>query len=260
MGILIAVTGKGGVGKTAVTALIVKCLVKRYGDRKNILVIDADPDANLPDALGVEVDVKNTIGYIANEFKKSIARGELPPSVDKGSILESRVLEAVVEIDKYDLLVMWRTEGEGCYCFVNEVLSKALDWLMDGYDFVVMDCEAGLEHFNRRVFKNVDHLMIVVDGSKQSFDTAKRIKSVVYEVGIKVANMWIIANKVPKNCTGIVEERCREISIPLLGVLPVDQQVFEYYIKGTPIYSLPDDNPCVRAIEEMLDKIGILAL
>ena len=260
MGILVAVTGKGGVGKTAVTALIVKCLVKRYGDRKNILVIDADPDANLPDALGVNVDVRNTIGYIANEFKKSIARGELPPSADKGAILESRVLEAVVELDKYDLLVMWRTEGEGCYCFVNEVLSKALDWLMDGYDIVVMDCEAGLEHFNRRVFKSVDHLLIVVDGSKQSFDTAERIKSIVQEVGIKVDNMWIIANKIPENCIDIVRERCKRVSIPLLGVLPIDSQVFEYYIKGLPVYNLPDNNPCVKAIGEMLDKIGLLAL
>jgi len=255
---LIAVSGKGGVGKTAVTALILKCLIETCNEEKNILVVDADPDANLAETIGVNVDVKKTVGYIATEFKKLIAQGKLPPSIDKGAYLESRVLESVIELDRFDMLVMWRTEGEGCYCFVNEVLSRAIEWLMDGYDIVLMDCEAGLEHFNRRVFKEITHLIIVVDGSRHSFDTALRIKSVIDEVGIKVENMWIVGNRIPKQCYELVEKRCRELGIPLLGIIPLNETLFQYYIEGVPLLKLPSNHEVVNEVRKMLRKINLI--
>ncbi len=258
MGILIAVTGKGGTGKTAVTALMLKCLIEEYMNRKNILVIDADPDANLAEELGVSYDVRKTIGYIATQFKKMVSEGRIPSGIDKSVLLESKVLEAVEEFDHFDLLVMWRTEGEGCYCFVNEVLSKALDWLIDGYDIVLMDCEAGLEHFNRRIFKEVDHLFIVVDGSKPSFETAKRIKDIVAEVRIRVSNMWIIGNRVPNTCIDVVRRRCNEIGIPLAGIIPPSNTVNEYYILGKPLIDLPSDDNVVKTVKDILLKVGLL--
>jgi len=262
LGTLIAVSGKGGTGKTLISALIIRCLVEASRalgyEKRSILAIDADPDANLADALGIEIDVRRTVGYVAMEFKEMASRGALPPGIDKGSYLESKVMEVVYELEDFDLLVMWRTEGEGCYCFVNEVLSKALDWLVGGYDIVVMDCEAGLEHFNRRLFKAVDHLIIVVDGSRQSFETAKRIKEVVEEVKIGVKNMWIVGNRIPSGCEEIVYRRAEEVGIPLLGIVPLHEDIYRLYIEGKPVTELPRDHIVVKSVESMLRKLGLI--
>ncbi|MEM2534845.1 MAG: ArsA-related P-loop ATPase, partial [Candidatus Nezhaarchaeales archaeon] len=149
--LVIAVSGKGGVGKTTITALMLRALIDM--GIKSILVVDADPASNLPDVLGVKIG--KTVGEVTNELKKAIDRGELPPLLSKRDFLEFKVFEVLNELPDFDLLVMGRTEGEGCYCMVNDVLTEVVDALSRNYAITLMDMEAGLEHLSRRTDRDV---------------------------------------------------------------------------------------------------------
>ena len=151
-------SGKGGTGKTTFSALFLRLLRKSEKYKENgILVIDADPDTNLPDVLGHKVLRDQTIGGVADVLKKKISSGALPPMIDKQKLLEGQIFEKIIEADdySYDLLTMGRHEGEGCYCFINSLLTGILDNLVKGYDIIVIDLEAGLEHLSRRTTSNV---------------------------------------------------------------------------------------------------------
>ena len=167
---IIAVSGKGGTGKTLVSSLLIKILSETG---KDVLAIDADPDSNLPEALGVEV-VK-TVGDIREELKQETAEGKIPAGMNKWDILDYKIMESVVESPEFDLVVMGRPEGSGCYCAVNNMLRKIIETLSSNYDFIIIDTEAGLEHLSRRTTQNVNVMLIVTDISKRGFLTAQRI-------------------------------------------------------------------------------------
>ncbi len=257
MSTLIAVSGKGGVGKTVITALMLKAIIEEGIEDRAILVIDADPDANLADVLGIPFDVKKTLGYVATEFKKELERASIS-EVDKATVLQTQVLEVVQELPKFDFLVMWRTEGEGCYCFVNAVLSNVLEWLMDQYDIILADCEAGLEHFNRRVFKAIDYLVLVTDQSKASFDTVKRVLDVVHEVGIRVRNVGIVVNKFREHYRERVTKLASELGVEIWGFVPYSEVIEEFMSEARSLMELPGDEAAYVAVKEVLKKIGIL--
>jgi CO dehydrogenase maturation factor len=247
---IIAVTGKGGTGKTATSALLIRQLAK---GNKVILAVDADPDTNLPETLGC--DVSKTIGDI-KEFMHS-ERDNLPPDTNKESVLKSKLYEIIEEMPKYDLLVMGRPEGAGCYCYVNNILRGIMDKLVDNYDVLIIDAEAGLEHFSRRIFRRVDDLIVVTDGSRRGLRTAERIRELVDEMETDVSNIYVIANKVTETNREIIASTAKELGLELIGMIPVDEMLIRKDLAGEPLFDLPDDSAAVMEVERITAKLGL---
>ena len=224
--LVLAVSGKGGVGKTTVTALITRLLSE--SGKYDVLVIDANPDSNLPDVLGIPV--AKTVGDMATALRKSIEKGEIPLQVSKRELLESRVFEVLKETPDFDLLVMGRTEGEGCYCLVNSLLTHIIDTLSKNYDLTIMDMEAGLEHLSRRTSRDVDIMLIVTDLSFMGFQTARRIKELAKEVHIEFKKLYLIGNRYTKDKEGIVMKKAEEIGIEYGGIVPLAEKVLTKHL------------------------------
>jgi len=252
--LVIAVSGKGGVGKTSTTALILKTLID--SGVKSILVVDANPDSNLPEVLGVEV--QKTVGDVTNELKKAIDRGELPPMLSKRDLLEFKVFEVLKELPEFDLLVMGRTEGEGCYCMVNDVLTEVVDTLSRNYAITLMDMEAGLEHLSRRTDRDVDYMLIVTDLSKMGFLTASRIKKLAGEVHIQFKKIFLVGNRFPPNKEGLLYKYAEEIGVEPLGIIPYDENIARFNLEGIPLLKLPSDSPALLAVKGIVKKMGLI--
>jgi CO dehydrogenase maturation factor len=181
LGKVIAVTGKGGTGKTAVTAMLIRHLLKGSARKYKILAIDADPDANLADALGVTVS--KTIGDMREFMQQS--RYTTPPDTDKQALFQSKLFEILTEEEGYDLLVMGKPEGSGCYCFVNNLLRGIMDKTVSDYDLTIIDTPAGLEHLSRKTIPDLDILVVVTDESRRGLTTAERIRDLAGEIELR---------------------------------------------------------------------------
>jgi CO dehydrogenase maturation factor len=251
----ISISGKGGVGKTAVTSLLLRALLKN--GRGSILAVDADPATNLPDTLGVQVD--RTVGMVANELRGRIAKGDLPPGAAKKDMLEAAVFGAIVEGERFDLLAMGRTEGEGCYCYVNSLLTEILDTISSNYEVVLMDMEAGLEHLSRRTDRDLETLLIVTDPSKMGLNTARRIKELADEVHIKIAKALLVGNTFPSEMEGELREYASRIKVEYCGIIPYDPKMAEYNVRGISLLELPDTSQAARRVEEIAARMGLLA-
>jgi len=251
---VVSVSGKGGVGKSTVTVLLLKSLLD--AGKGSILVVDADPDSNLADLLNVEAGL--TVATIAARLKKDIAEGKFPPDFSKRDYFESKVFEVLCEEEGFDLLVMGRGEGEGCYCAVNDLLTNILDTLSKNYDYTLMDMEAGLEHLSRRTDRDVDVMVIVVDGSRLSQLTAKRIKEVAKEVHINFKRIVAVGNKVPPELGENLTEKVESLGLEFLGIIPNDQTIVSYELEGRSLLELPKDSPAVKAAREIASKIGLI--
>jgi CO dehydrogenase maturation factor len=253
--LVIAVSGKGGVGKTSITALMIRLLSEDKS--RSILAIDANPDSNLPNVLGISAN--KTVGMVTDELKKSIERAEIPIEMTKEDILESHVFEILKETPNFDLLVMGRGEGEGCYCPVNALLTRIIDTLSKNYDMTIMDMEAGLEHLSRRTDRDVDTMFIVTDPSSMGLQTAKRIKELAREVHIQFNKIYLIANRVKPEMESRIKEDATKMNVEFAGTVPYDDNVFNYNLEGKPLTSLPNNSPAVVSIKEILLKTGLLS-
>ena len=176
---IIAVSGKGGTGKTLVSSILVKLLSKTG---KDLLVIDADPDSNMPETLGV--DIEKTVGDVREDLKKDIGEGNIPTGMNKWDILDYKIMESIIETPDFDLLMMGRPEGSGCYCAVNNMLRKIIENVSSNYDYIIIDTEAGLEHLSRRTTQNVDTMLVVSDSSRRGLQTASRVGKLANELDI----------------------------------------------------------------------------
>lgn len=254
--LVIALSGKGGVGKTSITALMIK-LLSENSSRRSILAIDANPDSNLPNVLGISVD--KTVGIVTDELKKSIERAKIPIGMTKEDILESHVFEILKETSDFDLLVMGRGEGEGCYCPVNALLTRIIDTLSKNYDLTIIDMEAGLEHLSRRTDRDVDIMFIVTDPSSMGLQTAKRIKELAKEVRIQFKRIYLIANRFKPEMESKIAEDAMRIGMELAGTLPYDDNIFRFNMEGKPLTNLPNDSPAVASLKNILLKIGLLS-
>ncbi|MBS7644936.1 MAG: AAA family ATPase [Candidatus Bathyarchaeia archaeon] len=252
MALVISVSGKGGVGKTVVTALLLKLMI----GRGSILAVDADPATNLPDVLGVRVE--KTVGAVVDELKRRVQRGDLASTISKEGVLEAWIYEVLVEADGFDLLAMGRTEGEGCYCSVNYMLAKIVDSLSRNYDYTLMDMEAGLEHLSRRTDRSVDLMLIVTDPSKMGLETARRIRELAEEVHIEVKRIALIGNNFPQGLNKRIEEEASQLGLELVGSIPPDPSIMEYNIQGKPLLELPMDSPSLKALKLIAEKLGII--
>ena len=245
----IAVTGKGGVGKTTITALIIRHLRDRAAGA--ILAIDADPDCNLATVLGVHVD--HTLGDVREETLEAVRK--LPLGMDKASYIQAGLHETLVETRKVDFLVMGRPEGPGCYCYVNNLLRKFADDLLPSYEWVVMDSEAGMEHLSRRTASRLDHLVVVVNGNPLSIDCARRIGGVIASVKNDVRNKYLLINGVPEERIESVRRRAGELEMTYLGCIPHDEAVEEKVLTGRSLYELGDTEATLR-MGEVMRKLG----
>lgn len=253
MPITIAVAGKGGTGKTTTTGLVIDYLRKNHQEKGPILAIDADANANLNEVLGESVDT--TIGSMREKVAREMK--DLT-GISKNQYLEYNVQSAIVEGEGYDLIVMGRPEGPGCYCFVNNMLRDYIDVLAKNYAFVVMDNEAGMEHISRKTTRDVDVLLIVSDASRRGIQAAGRIQALVKEVKIFVKEMGLVVSKAPN---GILEpgleEEIKIQGLKLLGVIPQDPQVYEYDAAGKATATLPEDSIAKTAVKEIMQKVGL---
>lgn len=247
---IIAVSGKGGTGKTLVSSLLIKAL---SGTKKNILAIDADPDSNLPEALGVEVH--KTVGDVREELKEDTAKGRIPTGMNKWDILDYRVMESIIETPNFDLLVMGRPEGSGCYCAVNNMLRRIIENLSSNYDVIIIDTEAGLEHLSRRTTQNVDVMLVVTDKSKRGILTAQRIGQLAEELDINFQKLFLVLNRVNAQNKNDVLSKVKETGLELVGVIYEDDQVTDFDIEGRPLVELPSESNTVKAVSGMLSRI-----
>jgi CO dehydrogenase maturation factor len=219
MAFTIAITGKGGVGKTTLSALVLQWLVAE--GRSPVLAVDADANANLHEALGI--DYTASVGGIREDARRQAK--ELA-GIAKQEFLDLRVQEALVEEAGYDLIVMGRPEGPGCYCFANNVLRDVIQRLAEHYQYIVVDSEAGLEHVSRRTLLRIDLLVTVSDCSVRGVRTAGRLAKLAEEMGTPVGRTGLVVNRVPD---GVLPEGVRaaadETGLPLLAVIPFDDEV-----------------------------------
>ncbi len=246
----IAVAGKGGTGKTTIASLIIRMIVKhKLG---SLLCIDADSNATLAPMLGF--DVKNTLGTMREAALKEMAT--LPPGMTKQDYLEYKLNEVLYETKDFDILVMGRPEGPGCYCYVNHVLRGYIDILAKNYDYLVMDNEAGMEHISRRTTQDVDILLTVSDYSPVGVKTAKRLKDLIAELEIRVEREYLILNRAPNEVSERIMEEIEKNGLNLLGTIPDDEIVSEFIFSEKSLLDLPDDSKAVVSLERiLLDKI-----
>ncbi len=253
---VIAVTGKGGTGKTTLAGLIIRYL--RETGRTPILAVDADPDSNLPQAIGLGGEKSiGTIGRARQDF--FAGRGAVPAGVPKQAYLELRLNEVLIETADIDLLVMGRPEGAGCYCYINNVLRHFLESLGGNYPWVVIDNEAGLEHLSRRTAQRVDVLLVVSDYSMNGLRAAGRIRELSEELELEIGRRFLVINRVPGELSGAFRLQAEQQGLSLLGVIPVDQSIGEGDLAGRAVIDLPADNPAVRAVHDLMQTMIVAA-
>ena len=247
MSCLIAVTGKGGVGKTTISALLVSRLVA--AGKNPVLAIDADPNSCLDSALGVTV--ANTVGKAREDVRKEVQDGLA--GISKQERLQLKISESLVEAEGFDLIAMGRPEGAGCYCYANGVLKNVIGELAKQYPFVVLDNEAGLENLSRRIVQKVDILVLVSDASNAGMETLKRLYSLTGEMGIEFSKLAVIVNRIRNNTLPKKIEEVREHTKAdyVIGI-PDDPEVAEYAENNRPISEIPAENPVVMKIDEIV--------
>jgi CO dehydrogenase maturation factor len=248
--------GKGGTGKTTICGLFLDHLVK--SGKGPILAVDADANSNLNEVLGVERPLS------LGDIREEIARAELaekspiPPNMSKQEYMDFRFGSALVEEDSFDLLVMGRTQGKGCYCYVNDVLREQLAKFYRNYNYLIVDNEAGLEHISRGILPPVDLILLVSDCSRRGIQAAGRIAEMIRELGLPVKKTGLIVNRAPG---GTLNEGTKEEielqGLTLFGVLPQDDGVFEYDSGGTPLVRLPTDSPVRQALGKIIQTLEL---
>lgn len=251
----IAVAGKGGVGKTTTCGMIIDYLCKR--GKGPLLVVDADANSNLNEVLGVEVET--TLGAIREEMAQAELRGAtIPAGMTKADYAEFKFNSALVEDDDFDMLVMGRTQGKGCYCYVNGVLKTQVDKYAKNYRYVVMDNEAGLEHVARGTLPQVDTMLLISDCSRRGIQAVARVAEMVEELHLKPTQMGLIVNRAPGGVLDQgVKEEIDKHGLHLLGVLPQDEAVYRCDCDGAPSAKLPESNPVKVALREIMVKLGL---
>ena len=250
----IAVAGKGGVGKTTTCGMIIDYLCKK--GKGPLLVVDADANSNLNEVLGVEVDC--TLGQIREEMANAELKGTIPSGMTKADYAEFKFNSALIEDDDFDMIVMGRTQGKGCYCFVNGVLKTQVDKYAGNYKYVVMDNEAGLEHVARGTLPKVDTMLLISDCSRRGIQAVARNAEMIEEMELKPVQMGLIVNRAPGGVLNDgVKAEIEKHGLKLFGVLPQDEGVYDCDCNGEPSSKLPDTAPMKTALRSVMQSIGL---
>ena len=251
---VIAVAGKGGVGKTTLCGMLIQYLCEQ--GKGPVLAVDADANSNLNEVLGVKVDT--TLGDVREEIARAEMSKEnpIPAGVSKADYAEMRFEDALIEDDDFDLLVMGRTQGKGCYCFVNGLLQSQLAKYQNNYPYFVVDNEAGMEHISRGVLPTMQTAILVSDCSRRGVQAVGRIARLIEECDMHPKTVGLIINRAPKGeLNEGIREEIENQKLNLLGVVPQDDTVYQYDCEGRPTASLPEDNPVKMALRSIVDKL-----
>jgi len=238
----IAVSGKGGTGKTTISSLLVRSFIA-LGDAP-VLAVDADPNANLHEALGVTV--RETLGSMREEaFSRNI-----PPGMNRHDYVRFRFRQALVESEGFDLVAMGRPEGSGCYCFANDLLSECMLQLERDYQFIVIDTEAGMEHISRGTIGKPDMLLIVSDPGARGLRTIARIREIATQLGLEKEKIHVVFNQYKTGAAPV------DIGDELpIAVIPEDPAVEKADLVATPVSMIPADSPARAAVRVLAEKI-----
>lgn len=251
----VSISGKGGTGKTTLTALLLKVLLEESTD-DDVLVVDADPAMNLPQILGLSIN--KSIGDVAEEFRKGFERLDRL-GFEKSALLEYYIMrDCIVEAERFDFIAMGRGEGEGCYCYVNSLLSGILGKLVQHYSVVLMDMEAGLEHLNRRLDRHVNTFIIVVDNSLMSLKTAEKMREVIKEVGLRINDIYVVGNRLPSMREEAVIKWASQNMFKYVGTIPEDEYIAEYVANGIPLLSIPRNSKALEAVYRIARNINLI--
>lgn len=248
---IIAVAGKGGVGKTSISAAIVKLLTEQFQDKK-ILAIDADPAVGLSTALGI--DVKMTIDDIRKEIVQTVEDGNTKTAIELLGDARFRIFDALVETENFAFIAVGRPESAGCYCKINSYLKEVISMISNDFDYVVIDGEAGIEQINRRVMEKVTHLILISDASKKGTQVIKTIKSVADDL-VMFEKIGVIINRLP---SPDVIKYINIQDIPVLSYIENDPGLAIFDIEGRDITKLPDDSNIVSGTRKALENMEIL--
>ena len=253
MAYTIALAGKGGVGKTTITGMLIRYLAEKT--KSIILAVDADANSNLNEVLGVEVE--ETLGDIREKLENNESKQVVPPGVDKAVWTEMQLSGALSEGDDFDLLVMGRTQGKGCYCFVNGLLTTQIQRYTNNYKYIVVDNEAGLEHLSRGLLPKVDTLILVSDSSRRGVQAAGRIYELAQSLNLGAKEIKLIINRAPTGVApaGALEE-AKNFGLDVLGVLPQNDEIFELDGEGKPTADVSMDNEFKKKLYELLDQMS----
>ena len=250
----IAVAGKGGVGKTTTCGMMIDYLCKRKNGP--VLVVDADANSNLNEVLGVEVET--SLGQIREEMAQAELKGTIPAGMTKADYAEFKFNSALIEEDDFDMLVMGRTQGKGCYCYVNGVLKSQVDKYAKNYSYIVMDNEAGLEHVARGTLPHVDTMLLISDCSRRGIQAVARLAEMIDEMNLNPSKMGLIVNRAPNGVLDDgVKAEIEKHGLTLFGVLPQDEAVYRCDCEGTPSAKLPDSDPVKVALRGILQNLGL---
>lgn len=249
MTFIVAVAGKGGVGKSTLSALLIKVIAER--SRTVVMAVDADPNSNLGDKLGMRVE--HTIGELREDLLRKA--DELSAGLSKHELVRYQMEMAKVEGSNFDLLTMGRPEGRGCYCYINNILRTFIDEAMDTYDYVIIDNEAGMEHLSRRTTKRMDVLMVVSDATKLGVETGKRILALAKGMEIDVGRSVLVVNRVQGPLGEAVQREIDGAGFGSVVYLPFDSKVEELAISGSPVIQLDQISQFYRAVGELVSTL-----
>lgn len=255
MGKTIAVAGKGGVGKTSITSLIIKALIE--SGARPILAIDADSNSNLHEVLGLQQP--RSVGCVREDTRK--AGDDIPGGMTKDRFMEYQIQACLEETKDFDFLSMGRPEGPGCYCMANNILRDIISKLTSNYSFVIVDNEAGMEHLSRRTEENVDHLFIISDPAPRSLRTVGRIIELIDEMKDRVHKTHLVLSRVKGVVDELSETSRQEIGrLPFepQAVIPFDDELVDLDLRGEPLTKIPGDAPAYQAVKQLLRTVGLL--
>jgi CO dehydrogenase maturation factor len=251
----VAIAGKGGTGKTTIAALLIKLL----SQKGLVLAVDADPSTNLNQALGLSLEDNNTVGRIREKMTEDVSKGRFSPTIAKQEYLFSKIMESLVESKGFDLLAMGRPEGPGCYCASNEFLRVSLDKLVKDYkyNYIVMDCEAGMEHISRQTTRDVDVLLIMSDPTIRGITTAARMKELIGELRSKIGKLGLIVNRVKGELSPEIKKAIDESGLQVITLIPEDSNMADLEMAGRPITELPQESSLQLKVKEMIEGLGL---
>ena len=245
MSFTIAVSGKGGTGKTTLAGMVLRYLLDQ--GKTPVLAVDADANSNLNEVLGVEV--RSTIGEAREVMKKDV-----PTGMTKDIWFDYKVQEALIESKGFDLIAMGRPEGPGCYCAANTLARKCLDLLTENYRYIVIDNEAGMEHFSRLTTRDVDLLFIVSDPSRRGILTASRIRDIIHELDLRISREVLVINRTQGDLAADTVKEIKSQKLELGGVIPTDEEIYRYDLEGKPTFALPLESKSVQAARGIFEK------
>jgi CO dehydrogenase maturation factor len=247
---IIAMAGKGGTGKTTISALLIKYML--HNDLTPILAVDADANANLNELLDMNVHL--TLGEIRRDLK-----GDIPAHITRDQFMEMKVHQALVEAKGFDLLVMGQPDGPGCYCAANQHLAMTMDKLADNYRYILVDNEAGMEHLSRMNLRTIDTLLVISDPSARGIMTAKRISELTKPLKIEIKEKFLIVNRTPEplppELYTKIKETTESTDLPLAGILSSSDQLVHQELSGKSYLEMAEESPVIRQAYEIFSKI-----